>query len=140
MAEHSGEDKYIKCSKCKCKYINDDEHIKADFGYNRLNERFKTCTKCRTKTSKGNDKKEPVTVVTVVNYPEESQNTITDSEAYELFFKSLDITSKSIKREIVFDIDDLIKRYGEDGYGDKPKNINKITYWAQHLDILKYIK
>jgi hypothetical protein len=51
MAEHNGEDKYIKCSKCKCKYINDDKHIKNDFGFNRLNERFKTCTKCRTKTS-----------------------------------------------------------------------------------------
>ena len=49
MTEQHGKDKYIKCSKCKCKYINDDEHIKADFGYNRLNERFKTCTKCRTK-------------------------------------------------------------------------------------------
>ena len=55
MAEHSGEDKYIKCSKCKCKYINDDEHIKADFGYNRLNERYKTCVKCRDKTSKTNN-------------------------------------------------------------------------------------
>ena len=51
MTEQSGEDKYIKCSKCKCKYINDDKHIKNDFGFNRLNERFKTCTKCRTKTS-----------------------------------------------------------------------------------------
>ena len=55
MAEQSGEDKYIKCSKCKCKYINDDEHIKADFGYNRLNQRYKTCVKCRTKTSKTNN-------------------------------------------------------------------------------------
>ena len=49
MAEKSGDDKYIKCSKCKCKYINDDEHIKADFGYNRLNEQYKTCVKCRAK-------------------------------------------------------------------------------------------
>ena len=47
MTEQSGDDKYIKCSKCKCKYHNDDNHIKADFGYNRLNERFKTCVKCR---------------------------------------------------------------------------------------------
>ena len=52
MAEQDSKDKYIKCSKCKCKYINDDNHIKADFGYNRLNERFKTCVKCRTKTNK----------------------------------------------------------------------------------------
>ena len=27
MAEQHGEDKYIKCSKCKCKYINDDEQV-----------------------------------------------------------------------------------------------------------------
>ena len=52
MAEHNGEDKYIKCSKYKCKYINDDEHIKNYFEFNRLNERFKTCTNCKTKTSK----------------------------------------------------------------------------------------
>ena len=50
MAEECGDNKYIKCSKCK--YINDDKHIKNDFGYNRLEERFKTCTKCRTKTNK----------------------------------------------------------------------------------------
>ena len=42
-------DKYIKCSKCNCKYNNDDESIKTNFGYTRLNERFKTCCKCRTK-------------------------------------------------------------------------------------------
>ena len=52
MTEQDSKDKYIKCSKCKFKYINDDNHIKADFGYNRLNERFKTCVKCRTKTNK----------------------------------------------------------------------------------------
>ena len=38
---------YIMCSQCKCKYLNDDEHIKTDFGYTRLNKRFKTCYKCR---------------------------------------------------------------------------------------------
>ena len=31
------------------KFINDDEHIKIDFGYNRLNERYKQCVKCRSK-------------------------------------------------------------------------------------------
>ena len=49
MAEHQGSDQYIKCSSCKCKYINDDDHIKKDFGYNRLNVRFKTCVTCREK-------------------------------------------------------------------------------------------
>ena len=47
MTERSEESKYIKCSKCWCKYINDDEHIKQDFGYNRLEKRYKTCVKCR---------------------------------------------------------------------------------------------
>ncbi len=43
------ETKYIKCGACKCKYINDDEHIKTDFGYNRLEVQYKTCVKCREK-------------------------------------------------------------------------------------------
>ena len=47
MTEQDSKDKYIKCSRCKCKYINDDNHIKTDFGYNRLNERYKTCLTCR---------------------------------------------------------------------------------------------
>ena len=46
MAEQSEDNKYIKCSKCKMKYINDKEHIKSDFGYNRLGEQFKCCIKC----------------------------------------------------------------------------------------------
>ena len=52
MAEQGGQqqpDKYIKCSTCKCKYINDNAHILNDFGYNRLDERYKTCVKCRAR-------------------------------------------------------------------------------------------
>ena len=30
------------------KFLNDDEHIKTDFGYDRLNIRYKQCVKCRT--------------------------------------------------------------------------------------------
>ena len=59
MAEQGEVDKYVKCSKCRCKYINDDDHIKNDFGYNRLNERYKTCVTCREKHRKWcNDNKE----------------------------------------------------------------------------------
>ena len=47
MEEESKNDKYIICSKCKCKYIIDEEHISTDFGYTRLEERYKTCKKCR---------------------------------------------------------------------------------------------
>ena len=49
MTEQDSKEKYIKCSRCKCKYINDDEHIKNDFGFTRLGEQFKTCMVCRTK-------------------------------------------------------------------------------------------
>jgi hypothetical protein len=38
---------YIKCSKCKCKSINDEEHINQDFGYNRIGNRYRSCKKCR---------------------------------------------------------------------------------------------
>ena len=27
---------FIKCGQCKCKCTNDGEHVKTDFGYNRL--------------------------------------------------------------------------------------------------------
>ena len=54
MADQQGSDKHIKCSSCKSKYINDDEHIKNDFGYNRLEERFKTCVKCRERGKEQN--------------------------------------------------------------------------------------
>ena len=56
MAEQDKSDKYIKCSKCRCKYINDEEHIKADLGYTRLQERYKTCVKCRTNRSDNYEK------------------------------------------------------------------------------------
>ena len=49
MAEESKTDKYIICSKCKSKYINDEEHISKYFGYTRLEERYKTCVRCRSK-------------------------------------------------------------------------------------------
>ena len=49
MTEQGKDDKYIKCSRCVRKFINDNDHIKNDFGYNRLEERFKTCVQCRDK-------------------------------------------------------------------------------------------
>ena len=49
MTAQDGCELYIKCCTCKCRFINNDEHIKCDFGYNRLNERYKSCAKCRAK-------------------------------------------------------------------------------------------
>ena len=48
MTEQNSNDKYIKCARCKKKYLNNDNDIKINFGYNRLKERYKTCIKCRT--------------------------------------------------------------------------------------------
>ena len=56
----SEDNKYIKCSKCRLKYKNEDKHKAHDFGYNRLGEQFKTCFICRDKQKKRreNSKKE----------------------------------------------------------------------------------
>ena len=43
-------EEFVKCSKCKSKYINDEEHVKTDFGYNRLGVKYKSCAKCRDKS------------------------------------------------------------------------------------------
>ena len=51
MAEEGKNDKYIICSKCRSKYINDEEHIANDFGYTRLEMRYKTCVRCRARNT-----------------------------------------------------------------------------------------
>ena len=43
---------YIRCKGCKRKYLNKEENIKVDFGYNRLEERYKSCVKCRENSRK----------------------------------------------------------------------------------------
>ena len=49
MTENNGQDTYIVCSSCKCKYINDEKHINKDFGYTRLEMRYKTYVRCRAR-------------------------------------------------------------------------------------------
>ena len=51
MTEEYNNDKYIICSKCRSKYINDEEHIANDFGYTRLEMRYKTCVRCRARNT-----------------------------------------------------------------------------------------
>ena len=41
-------EKYISCSRCKCKYHNTSESISKHFGYKRLGDRYKLCVRCRT--------------------------------------------------------------------------------------------
>ena len=46
-------------------------------------------------------------------------------------------SARKIKRytwETSIKIIDLINRYGEDGYGDKPKDMNRVQYWLAHLE------
>ena len=71
MTEKNGDTTHIKCSKCKCQYINDDEHIKNDFGYSRLGTRYKTCSKCRAKT-KGKQQTGQQTIIKPLNIPNET--------------------------------------------------------------------
>ena len=54
MTEEDKNDKYIICSKCRSKCINDKEHINNVFGYTRLEMRYKTCVKCRDYDKKRN--------------------------------------------------------------------------------------
>ena len=54
MTETLEIEKYIKCSNCKCKYHNNEEYIKIDFGFNRLGERYKCCVKCKEKAKAHN--------------------------------------------------------------------------------------
>ena len=54
MTEENKNDKYIICSGCTCKYINDEEHISNDFGYTRLEMRYKTCVRCRVRSKINN--------------------------------------------------------------------------------------
>ena len=46
--EAESNNKYIARSKWELQFLNDDEQIQIDFGYDRLNIRYKTCVKCKT--------------------------------------------------------------------------------------------
>ena len=50
------EEEHIKCSTCGCKYMAIYAQIDLWFGYNRLDNRYKTCKKCRE--SRKNNKQE----------------------------------------------------------------------------------
>ena len=49
MTEEGKDNTYIMCSDCRSKYIHDEEHIHKYFGYTILEERYKTCVKCRAR-------------------------------------------------------------------------------------------
>lgn len=39
------------------------------------------------------------------------------------------------KRELYWIIVKKCYKYGEDGYGDKPKEMDRFSYWLQHLKL-----
>ena len=67
MATQCGQDRYIKCKGCKCKYINNDECIKQGFGYNILGEQLKTCVKCRSCSNKYKEQAKQQSIYTNAN-------------------------------------------------------------------------
>ena len=67
MAEQNEQNEHIKCKGCKCKYINDEEHIKQYFGYNRLGEQLGSCVKCKNKNKHGKEKKKQPSIDTNVD-------------------------------------------------------------------------
>ena len=48
---------FIKCVRCKCKHLNDEEHVKLIFGYKNSGERYAKCLKCREKAKVNIDNK-----------------------------------------------------------------------------------
>ena len=49
MAEEIKDDNYIRCSKCRSKYISDEEHVREDFGYTRLEGIYNMCVRRRAR-------------------------------------------------------------------------------------------
>jgi hypothetical protein len=41
---------------------------------------------------------------------------------------------KKVCHGIIIQVLNLIERYGEDGMGDKPKDMNRVVYWLSHLE------
>ena len=52
MAQEENKPMCLYCSSRGKKYINDDEHIKQDFGYNRLSIRYRSCGQCQARYAK----------------------------------------------------------------------------------------
>ncbi len=108
MAEESKEKKYITCTKCKCKYINDEEHISRDFGYTRLEERYKTCVKCRDMVKTYNDN----------NKEKRKEHYKDNKEKYKEYYNN--------NKEHILQIHKNYRNNNVDKYKDYEKQRNKI--------------
>ena len=36
--------------------------------------------------------------------------------------------------ETLWELDRLMGRYGDDGFGDKPEHMNRVEYWLAHIE------
>ena len=43
-------DTCIYCNGCKCKFVDNETSKNEEFGFKRLNERYKSCVKCRLRS------------------------------------------------------------------------------------------
>ena len=67
---------------------------------------------------------------------EEEHNYI--AEYVRITYGVEDVSSRKMKKkrcEIFWKISDYIDRYGEDGMGNKPKDMNRVVYWLSHIDL-----
>ena len=106
MTEEHNKDKYIICSGCKSKYINDEEHISKDFGYTRLEERYKTCVKCRashkirSKKHHENHKEELNEYSKKYRDERKEERKLYDKERYKIKNKCPNCDSEVCKKEL----------------------------------------
>jgi hypothetical protein len=127
MAEQDKDTKYIICSRCKCKYINDDEHIKTDFGYTRLNEKYKTCVKCRMYKQ---DNRERI----LEQGREYAKKHYKENREYHLD------KAKKYKQDNRDRINEYAREYQKKHYDKEKRQIKHKLYRETHLDKIKELR
>ena len=123
------------------KFINDDEHIKNDFGYNRLNERYKQCARCRTSSReqkaeyradmKNNMRHmEIMTLIEIIN-----QKIIINHVKKKLLMKSLIVNCVINQYQLIQKINMLIHHYvkEEEIYLDIWNSLVHTTLWTKNI-------
>ena len=78
MAQTTNDMLYLSCTGCNLKFHNDDEHIKQDFGYDRLGRTYKSCVKCRERYAKYRETHREERRECAKQYHEENQDKISD--------------------------------------------------------------
>jgi adenylate cyclase class IV len=127
-----------KCNVCKMSLTMDKFKQKRDDTYQ------KGCEQClakrrilaRIRKRKG---AETITIITTtikteekteddikmpINYTTEEKKMIMD------YATIMNCKASEISRKVI----ELVARYGETGYGDKPQDMNRVQYWLGHID------